>query len=182
MRIVLATPLYPPDIAEPAPYVKELATRLAELHTVTVIAYTRFPEKIPGVTIIAVNKQSVLPIRLITYFWTLLTKSAGADLIYTQNGASVELPLLILSYLRSIRLYVGMGDRGAHTRASHSPFLRFIERSLFARATRVIEKLPPPRPEIIPLDPYPTDAMNTYEEAWATHVKELTEWFTYGKA
>src|SRR3989344_9051256 len=41
MKIVLATALYPPDIAPPAPYVKELATRLAANHEVTIVTYGR---------------------------------------------------------------------------------------------------------------------------------------------
>ena len=48
MTLVLASPLYPPDLAEPAPYTKELARRLSTTHTVIVVAYGRLPEKVPG--------------------------------------------------------------------------------------------------------------------------------------
>lgn len=180
MRIVLATPLYPPDIAEPAPYVKELATRLATLHTVTVVAYTRFPEKIPGVTILAVDKRQALPLRLLAYFWTLYRVSGYTDIFYAQNGASVEVPLLILSFIKKIRLYFCIGDRHAHTRTLSHPLLRSIERATSSRAKRVVETLPPARPEIIPLESYPTEAMNAYQQAWTEHLHTLETLFAYG--
>jgi len=177
MRIVLATPLYPPDIAEPAPYVKELATRLATLHTITVVAYTRFPEHIPGVTLIAVDKRRALPVRLLTYFRALSTASAHVDRVYALNGASVELPLILWSLVNRVRVYIGIGDHRAQAHAREHLFLRLIERIAFSRAKRVITDLPPARPEIIPLDPYPTEAMAAYEHAWEKHIRVLDTLF-----
>lgn len=72
MKIVLATPLYPPDIAAPALYVKELAKRIATLHDVTIVAYANLPETMPEVRMIAVSKRQPLPLRLLTYFAALI--------------------------------------------------------------------------------------------------------------
>ena len=64
MKILIVTPLYPPDIAGHSAYVKELALRLREAHTVTILAYNHIPEKIEGVNIITIQKHLPTLVRL----------------------------------------------------------------------------------------------------------------------
>lgn len=180
MRIVLATPLYPPDVAEPAPYVKELARRLGTLHEVTVVAYTRLPEQIPGVTIVAIDKRASLVTRLAAYTRALAAASRDGACMYAQNGPSVEGPLVFLSLMLRRRFYLGVGDTRAHERSQGHLLARSLAQWARGRATRVITEIPPERPEIIPIDPYPTDAMAAYERAWDTHVRLLLDLFAYG--
>jgi hypothetical protein len=75
MRILLASPLYPPDIAEPAPYVKELALRLSASHSVTVLTYGKHPETIERVRMHSVDKSTPRLVRLKAY-----TRALGAGL------------------------------------------------------------------------------------------------------
>ena len=174
MKIVLATPLYPPDIAEPAPYVKELARRLAPDHQVTVLAYGRLPEKVPGVTIVAIDKRRPLPVRLFLYTIALLRAARSADIVYTQNGPSVELPVAVVNFFLRRPLVARWGDEAAHTYAQKKFMRRTVERLAFGGA-KIVTGSPLPRPEILPFEPQPTDALAAWEESWQMHLRELTK-------
>lgn len=179
MRIAIATPLYPPDIAEPAPYVKELAARLAKHHTITVVTYGRFPEEVPGVRIVDVSKQRPLPIRLPLYAFALFRESLRSDIIYAINGASVELPTGIVALLSRKPLFAHMGDRPAHARAQNDRLLGSIERFFLARVNAVVSDTPLPRPEVLPFEPYPAREQEAYEASWKNHVERLEETFAH---
>lgn len=182
MRIVIATPLYPPEIAEPAPYTKELAKRLSATHEVTVVAYGRLLEPVPGVTIVEVNKRHPLLVRLVTYFFALLHMAKSADIVYAQNGPSVELPVGLVSRIDGHPLFLfGITDHAAHTRARENLVQGFLHRFARRRAHGVITATPPPRPEILPLEPYPTEAMQAYEASWVDHLELLEKTFRYGR-
>jgi hypothetical protein len=181
MKIVLATPLYPPDIAEPAPYVKELAKRLKLHHEVTIVAYGHLPEKVPGVKIVAVPKNRMLPLRLIDYTFKLLQAARGADIIYAQNGASVELPAALITLAICRPLIMGLGDASAHSRAAHKRVLGLIERFALGRAKAVVPIIPPERPEILPFEPKPEAALHAYEKSWGEHVRQLEELYARAK-
>lgn len=177
MRILIASPLYPPDIAEPAPYSKELARRLGQNHVVTVVTYGDLPEQIPGVTIIHTNKKRPLAIRLMLYTALLLRESLRSDVLYAVNGASVELPAVITSILTGKRLYAHIGDTGAHMRAQKHLLLRYIEQSFFARTESIVEHRPQPRPEMLPFSPSPIKEMEVFERSWEEHVAVLETTF-----
>ena len=182
MKIVLATPLYPPDVAEPAPYMKELARRLSKSHEVTVVAYGALLEEVPGVRIIPIHKGRPLPLRLFAFTRALLRATRHADLVYVANGASAELPLIALSFATRIPLYLALADHAAHGRARHRLGMRIIERLAMSRAHGIISALPPPKPEILPLEPEPTEALETYERAWKAHEAELDSLFSHAHA
>lgn len=179
MRIVLATPLYPPEIAEPAPYIKELAKRLARLHKVTIVAYTRLPENVPGVTIVAVDKRKPLPLRLLAYFFALRKAAKDADVIYAENGASIELPAGFVSLFIKQPLIVHVGDQAAHTRAQTNLVLKSIERFIFSRAQKIITDIPLSKPEILPLEPFPAEKIAAYEQSWDMHLHTLENIFNH---
>ncbi len=178
MKIVLATPLYPPDIAEPAPYIKELARRLAANHAVKVVVYGHLPEQVPGVTVIAVDKRRPLPFRLLSYTIALMRAARGADVLYAQNGPSVELPLIFVSRIKRMPLFMHIGDKAAHEYAARHPLRRLIERLAFRKA-RAVEGTPQPRPEILPFDPRPDAALAAWKESWYGHMQELGHIFTH---
>lgn len=179
MRIVLATPLYPPEIAEPGPYVKELAKRLVKLHEVAIVTYARLPEKVPGVPIIAVNKRRPLPLRLLIYLLELRRAAKHSDVIYAENGASVELPVGLISLFNKRPLIMHIGDRAAHSRAQINPILRYIERFTFSRARKVITDIPLSKPEIIPFEPFPAEKLAAYERSWNAHLRVLEDMFSH---
>lgn len=179
MKIVLATPLFPPEIAEPAPYVKELAKRLGALHEVTVVAYAWLPEEVHGAHVIGINKRRPLPLRLLAFARTLLRSVRQADVVYAMNGASVELPALLVSYVCRTPFVFALADRAAHERAAQGGALGLLERKAFARAKRLMRDLPPPRPEILPLEPRPTEALAAYDAAWVAHERTLLDTFLH---
>lgn len=173
MKIVVATPLYPPDRAEPALYVKELVRRLSANHTVTVVAYGTHLEKVPDVAMIAVNKQRPLPLRLLAFYDALRRAVRGADLLIIENGASVELPAGILARMTPLPLVIHRGDITAHAHAKQRAMLTHIERFVEQKALRVVDDRPLPRPEILPFGERPTEALAASEESWTRHLRTL---------
>ncbi len=99
MKIVIATPIYPPEIGGPATYTKELCERLHDQHEIIVVAYTDVREAFPKTTLIAVSKQRPLFTRLIKYFFAVYKASENADLIYVQNAMAAGLPVALVSIL-----------------------------------------------------------------------------------
>lgn len=200
MKIVIATPLYPPDVAEPAPYVKELATRLKDTNEVTIIAYNHIPEKIPGVEIVTIEKQAPMPVRLFQFTVALLKFAKGADVIYSQNGQSTELPLSIASLLSRKPFILRLGDEAALGFSEEKRTLRIIQRFAIKRATANIthsidttdtlskfvkkERIhqmnrPHHRPEILPFTAQDDTAQHLYQQSWDSHVNELNEFFQH---
>ncbi len=181
MKIVIATPLYPPDIGEAAIYTKEVARRLAENHDVTVVAYGQLPESADNVNIIPVSKKQPLFIRLAHFTMTLWRETRKADVIYAQNGASVELPVALVAFFTRTPLVLHIADKAADIRANKSMPLHIIQRIAFARAHNVIRDMPVSRPEILPFEPIPTEALTNYDASWQKHLNMLETAFKYGK-
>ena len=179
MKIVLATPLYPPDIAEPAPYVKELARRLSEKHTVTIVTYAYIPEKIPGVSIVAINKHRSLPIRLMNYTVALWRTSRSAEVIYAQNGASVELPVSVVKFFTRVPLIIRVGDKTSHARAERQPLFHIIERIAERHASHIVHDSPLSKPEWLPFKEISPEAQTAYETSWEDHVRKLEDLFAH---
>ncbi len=180
MKIVLATPLYPPDTAESALYVKELAGRLSKSHQVVIVTYGRLPEKIPGVSIVAIDKRQPIFSRLSAFTRALLKEVRGADLLYVLNGASVEFPAFVVRLLSSKPLLFCIADTRAHQNAKHHISRHVLERIISSHAKHVVSDIPPSRPEILPLEAYPTAAFEAYEASWRVHIDTLHELFTHG--
>lgn len=178
MKVVIASPLYPPDIAEPAPYVKELARRLSERHAVTIVTYGRYPENVPGVGIIAIDKRSILPIRLLRFIIALWKAAKDADVLYAINGPSVELPLSITAPFVDSVIIFRIGDQLAHRRAHEKASLGFLERHALSVAKKIITTSPDNRPFISPFDERNSAAFESYEQSWAVHIKEIESAFT----
>lgn len=168
MRIVLATPLYPPETADAAVYAKELARRLTLMnHKVTVVAYTHLPEQQPNVTVIAIDKHQRRLARLRAFLKAFNAVVKNADAVLAINGASVELPLLLVARDATTPLVFCVADTTAHACAN------LLEHLAFKHADHVLYDLPPRRPEILPFKPEPTVTLATYETAWATHLSIL---------
>lgn len=99
MKIVLATPVYPPEIGGPATYTKELCERWEDEHDITIVAYANTVEKIPGTKLIAVEKRWPLPVRLALFTWRLFGAAQKADVIYVQNAVAAGLPAALVGTL-----------------------------------------------------------------------------------
>lgn len=172
MRILIATPLYPPDIAPSAPYVKELASRLSNHHDVTVLAYGHIPEHIQKVRIITVSKRAPLLTRILHFTKALLQNAYRADILIIENGPSVEFSFLLTGLFIRRRKIFSMSDVVAESRARCS-FLHDIPHRLAQRLAHVVivaTALPLPRPEIHPFKPYPQEDFDAYEASWKKHI------------
>lgn len=99
MRILLATPIYPPEIGGPATYTKELATRLAKAEQLTVVAYADKAEVVEGVKLILVAKSQGLLARLSQFFFVLMREGRKAQMIYVQNAVAAGLPAALAGML-----------------------------------------------------------------------------------
>ena len=99
MKIVLATPIYPPEIGGPATYVRELATRLAKAEQITIVAFADVGEVVDGVKLVLIGKKSGLLSRLTAFFFALLKEAKGANVIYVQNAVAAGLPAVLAGAL-----------------------------------------------------------------------------------
>ncbi len=94
MKLLIATPLYPPDIGGPATYVKLLERELpARGFALTVVPFTsvrRFPKII----------------RHLVYLYRLLRAGKGVDAFYALDPVSVGLPALLAAKLLRKRFFL----------------------------------------------------------------------------
>lgn len=118
MKIILATPVYPPEIGGPATYTKELALRLREEHKIIIVAYASTSEIIEGTTLFIASKRRPLPLRLLKYTLTLFNAARGADVIYVQNAMAAGLPAALVSMIRRVPLVLKFVGDEAWERAS----------------------------------------------------------------
>jgi len=102
MRIIIATPLYPPEIGGPATYIKELCQRIHQDHEITVVAYTDTGEAFPGTRLVSVSKRLPLLIRLIKYTLVLWKTAQGQDIIYAQSSMAAGLPAVLVAKFRNL--------------------------------------------------------------------------------
>lgn len=170
MKIVVATPLYPPDIADPAPYAKELTKRLSREHEVVVVTYGRIPEEVPGVTIRATDKRLPMPLRVAGFTLSLFRALRGADIVCIQSGASAELPALLALPFFRVRIYF----RQSVEPETRSPARAWLRRTVSSWATRVESGTELTRPEILPFAPRPDAALHAWESAWEKHIGTIT--------
>ncbi len=194
MRILIATPLYPPDIAPLAVYVKELAKRLRIAVEITIVAYAHIPEKIEDVRIVPVEKNVILPLRLIAFTRALFKEARKVDILFIQNGASVELPAILVGLILRKQCIVRLGDTVALASAEKRFLLKAVLRLTLRLSTHIIHepeinaqirypkktsalKTPPLRPEILPFTEYPREALQQYELSWEKYLKQLTDIF-----
>jgi glycosyltransferase involved in cell wall biosynthesis len=99
MRIILATPIYPPEIGGPATYTKELAARLAKAEQITVVALADKAEVVEGVKLVLVAKSQGVFSRLTQFFFALAREGARAQIIYVQNAVAAGLPAVLAGML-----------------------------------------------------------------------------------
>ncbi len=177
MKILITTPIYPPELGDPASYTKELAERLAKKHKVTVLMYGHLPEKTEGASFVLVKKDRPLVFRLVAFLFIFLRESAKVELVFSENGASVELPLGIASLFIKKPIIFHKGDLLAEKRTEKSLLLRLVQKFAFGRAKKVMSDIPLKRPEILPFEPEPKEAFEKYEASWKDHLNKLEKIF-----
>ncbi len=97
MKIVLATPIYPPDIGGPATYAQKLKQGFEGRGiSTTVVSYGNL-RKIPQ------------PLRIACYVAKLLKASLGADAIYAFNAISCGIPACFCGKILRKRFFIRLG-------------------------------------------------------------------------
>ena len=170
MLILIASALFPPDIADPAPYIKELALRLSAEHKVTVLTYGSIPEAVDNTEIIVVPKRLPAFLRLVRFTAQFLAEARKADRILIENAPSTELPMILIGLFYRSKLTLHQSDQ----KIVYVGWRKLLHRiaSKLSNKTVTIE-LPLPRPEILPFSDLSADAMSEYEQSWSKHLRQL---------
>ena len=94
MKILIATPLYPPDIGGPATYSQLL--------------FNELPKRGVRVSVLSFGEVRGLPkiIRHLVYFFKLIKKSYRVDIMFAQDTASVGFPTLLAAKILGKRFFV----------------------------------------------------------------------------
>lgn len=179
MKIVLATHLYPPDIAQPAPYVKELARRLSQQHTVTVVSLGMLPEIIAGVVHVPVSKSDILPVRVFKTFLAFLKVANKNDVCIVENGAAIALPALLALFFVRTPIILHEGDMHAKQLTEDSTSLRWIDALIKHRSLRTVSHLPIRHPEKHRFNQSYSEELVAYERSWTDHLELLNENMNY---
>ncbi|MBP6881353.1 MAG: hypothetical protein KBC35_01900 [Candidatus Pacebacteria bacterium] len=176
MKILVVSALFPPDVADPAPYIKELAGRLkAAGHAVTVLTYGTIPEAVENVSIIAVSKQLAAPARLLNFTRQLLKLGRQHDVILINNAPSTGLPLILTSPLLKYKSYLLISD----TKINYTGWRKALNTVEQKNVHKIITiDLPEPRPEHHPFHPPSDQALAHYESSWKKHLQTLTATFS----
>jgi len=178
MKIVIATPLYPPETADSAVYIKRLAGLLNdEEYSITIVTYASMPERISGVNIVTTDKYRPLIIRLLAYTKILWKAASSADIIYAENGASIELPVFIISLFTKTPIIFHIGDKAAYEYAQKNILLKYIQKLALGRAKKIIEETPLKKPEILPFQEESSEEKEAYATSWSKHLNLLNESF-----
>lgn len=104
MRILIVTPLYPPDLGALSAYVKNCVKKAKKSQEITVATYGHIPEQLPNVRIICTDKRLPTFVRTLLFTYRLWKASRGQNLLYVSDGASVGVPAVLVSWIRQIPL------------------------------------------------------------------------------
>ena len=128
MKIVLATPIYPPEIGGPATYTKEICERLGKTHNITVVAYTHEGRAYGNAKLVEVEKNAPLPLRLMRFFFAVYREAKTADVIYAQNAVAAGLPSVIAGILRRKPVVIKfVGDEAWERATQHRTTTKRLE-------------------------------------------------------
>lgn len=120
MKIIIATPLFPPEIEDIASYSKDIARHLKDKYQVQILTYAGQIEEVEGLEIFTINKRQVIFFRIWQYFIKLLKLARQADLIYVQNSVAVSLPAILVKIFTGKKVIINFIEDEAWKRARHN--------------------------------------------------------------
>ncbi len=86
MRVLITSPVFPPDLGGPAVYVPSIGRFLVERgHEVRVVAFCSDPEPTGHPFPVTSISRGSLPVRYARAFWTVLRTAGWADVVYVQE-------------------------------------------------------------------------------------------------
>lgn len=132
MKILLTTPIFPPEIGGPATYTCEISRRLLERgHDIRVVTFADTKPKVQGVKVIPVRlNYRVLGTlrRQLRLFFTILRAARGMDLIYAQGAVVVGFCSLIVGKLTGKPIVVKfVGDVAWEQAVNNGETKRYLE-------------------------------------------------------
>ena len=131
MKLLLATPIFPPEIGGPATYTKELVHKLRSSHEITILAYADNPEPLPHAKLRLVSKRNPLIVRLTQYFFAAIHEVARADVVYVQNAMAAGLPIALACMLsRKAFILKFVGDEAWERAQQHRKTKKRLEEFL----------------------------------------------------
>ncbi len=172
MRILVLTPLFPPDVSTSAVYIKKLVTKLSVNYDVTCLHYGQLPEKAGATTLVSVRKD-VTTIKRLASFAYAIWRQRHCDIVLVMNGPSIELPFLLVHLLKRTKLVYVESDPNAITKAS---FIGKTLHRLMSKKSSVVLKPASTilnRPLLHPLDNTNLTDVTNYEQNFALHVEEV---------
>ncbi len=170
MNILITSALFPPDVADPAPYLKELSGRLATEHSVAVLAYGSIPEAVDQVKISTVPKKIPGLIRALVFTFLMFKESLSADVILIQNAPSTELPLIFIGLPFRSKLFLQLSDQ----KIVYTGWRKMIHTVARKVAGNYIDiTLPLTCPEKLPFSELSSRAISDYENSWDKHLAKL---------
>ncbi|MBL6720640.1 MAG: glycosyltransferase family 4 protein [Planctomycetes bacterium] len=86
MRVLVTSPVFPPDLGGPAVYVPSVARFLQERgHEVRVVAFCSDPEPKGHPFLVTAVTRGPLPLRYLKAFWEVLKAAGWADVVYVNE-------------------------------------------------------------------------------------------------
>ncbi|MDQ5938603.1 MAG: hypothetical protein QG603_744 [Patescibacteria group bacterium] len=120
MKIIIATPLFPPEIEGIASYSQDIAKRLKDKHQVQILTYAGQVEEVVGLEIFTINKRQLIFFRIWNYFIQLFKLAKQSDLIYVQNSVAVSLPAILVKIFTGKKVIINFIEDEAWKRARHN--------------------------------------------------------------
>lgn len=100
MKLLITTPIFPPEVRGPATYVWNLSRKLAERgDQVVIITFTPSPQKLSGARIISVPQSGNFLTRQSRLFTAIFKEGKATDLIYSQGADVVGLASVVAGKL-----------------------------------------------------------------------------------
>lgn len=172
MKILITSALFPPDVASPAPYVKELCKRLALGNNVSVLTYGNIPESVTDVKIDTVNKKLPAPLRLTIFTLRLRRAAKNVDVILVNNAPSTELPLLLVGFFYKKKMFLVESDQ----KIVYVGWRKLLHQLATSQVNSAISvDIPGNKPEITPFEDYPKTDLENWDKAWNDHITALTK-------
>ncbi len=117
MKILISTPLFPPENHYPANFSKDFAAHLQKMgHDIVVTTFSNFPEKVEYVKIVHVRKDKNIFLRMVLFFYQMI-KHVGKQevVVLKQAGFSSFLTVLVAKVFR-IKVILKMKEDEAEVR------------------------------------------------------------------
>ena len=149
MKIVIATPIYPPEVGGPATYTIEIEKQLIQHgHQVTVLTFSNLDNPLLTPQTIVIDKKLSRWRRIFRFGTELYQLAKHHDVIYVQNAMAAGLPAVLVGLLTSKPVVIKfVGDepweRAAQRKRTTKELHEFLEHpdgGLTIRLMRLVQR------------------------------------------